>query len=129
MEAVRIEKRNVPKNEFAVSKSKRIIASFQALDTNVQMDQPNKQQIQCYQEKMKAAMDEVKDFEKTICYVSFIVNKDGTASNIGILSKDSYGFYKTAMNILATCTFTFNPGTIEGKPVESLSYMPVTFEK
>lgn len=125
-EAVKIMERNVDDNDFELP-NKPVAAAFSALDSRVEMIQPTPEQIQCYQEKVSKASS--KDGEKYICYMSFLLQKDGTIGYIEPYEKDDSGFYLVASDIIQNCGFQFQPGIINGQQVDSQVYFPVEFIK
>ncbi len=125
-EAVKIMERNVDDNDFELP-NKPVAAAFSALDSRVEMIQPTPEQIQCYQEKVSKASN--KDGEKYICYMSFLLQKDGTIGYIEPYEKDDSGFYLVASDIIQNCGFQFQPGIINEQQVDSQVYFPVEFIK
>ncbi|GLU44846.1 hypothetical protein [Allomuricauda sp. NBRC 101325] len=125
-EAVDIVERNVADSEFELP-NKPIAASFSALDNRVEMIEPTRDQIQCYQQKVYNASE--KEGEKYLSYVSFLLQTDGTIKFIEPYEKDESGFYKVAVEIISTCGFKFQPGLINGNQVDSQVYFPIEFTK
>lgn len=59
-------------------------------------------------------------------YVSFIVEKDGSMSNIKVLRDPGYGFGDEAMRVLKAINTKWNPGENDGKPVRTSYTLPIT---
>lgn len=125
-EAITIEERNVDSNEFMLP-NKPVAAAFSALDTRVELIQPTAGQIKCYQNKVAKAS--TSDGEKYICYISFLLEKDGAIKFIEPYEEDEHGFYKTAVDIIQKCGFIFQSGRINGEQVDSQVFFPVEFVK
>lgn len=125
-EAIKIDERKVLINEFDLPK-KPIAASFTALDTQVEMKQPSQEQIQCYQQKVRAVSNQ--SGEKITSYVSFLLLKNGEIKFVEPYQEDLNSFYKVAVDIIKNCGFQFNPGMIAAEPVDSQVYFPVEFLK
>lgn len=65
--------------------------------------------------------------EKTIrVYVSFIVEKDGTMSNIQVLRNPGYGAGKEAIRVLKSIKTKWSPGMVNGKYVRTAYKLPIT---
>ncbi|KGO84364.1 energy transducer TonB [Flavobacterium beibuense] len=59
-------------------------------------------------------------------FVSFIVEKDGTMSNIKVLRDPGYGMGDEAIRVLKSIKTKWNPGIKNGKPVRTAYNLPVT---
>lgn len=125
-EAIKIDERKVKEKEFDLPE-KELAASFTALDNQVEMKQPTQNQIQCYQKKVGSVSK--MEGEKYICYISFILKKDGQMKFIEAYEEDDDGFYKVALDVVENCGFEFNPGTIAGELIDSEVYFPIEFLK
>ncbi len=125
-EAVNIRTRKVKAKEFGLP-DKPIAASFSALDNQVEMKQPTKEQIECYQEKVRAVSRA--EGKKFTCYISFLLQVDGKIRFVEPHEEDEDGFHMVAVDVIQNCGFQFTPGTIEGQPVDSQVYFPVEFLK
>ena len=123
-EAIKIEKYSVAKKEFDLPISKTIAASFEALDTQVEMLSPSQETIDCYRSKLGLIKP---GNDKHTVYVQFIVTKDGTLKFIAPYQKDEMRFYRIAVDIVKNCGLEFKPGLIDGKAVNSEVYFPVEF--
>ena len=65
--------------------------------------------------------------EKTIrVYVSFIVERDGTMSNIQVLRNPGYGAGKEAIRVLKSIKTKWSPGMVNGKYVRTAYKLPIT---
>lgn len=60
-------------------------------------------------------------------YVRFIVNKDGSISDINVVKKDSPGFGKEGARVVAGMP-KFKPGMQQGKPVRVQMVLPFKFK-
>ena len=125
-EAVKIVERHVDDSDFKLP-NKPIAAAFSALDTRVEMVEPTREQIQCYQDKVSAVSKEKGD--KYVCYISFLLQKNGAIMYVEPYEKDESGFYEVAVEIIQNCGFKFLPGAIDGKQVDSQVYFPIEFIK
>lgn len=125
-EAIKIIERNVNDSDFELP-DKPVAAAFTALDSRVELVQPTPEQLQCYQEKVIKASS--KEGKKYICYMSFLLRKDGTIGYIEPYKKDDSGFHLVASDIIQNCGFQFQPGIINGQPVDSQVFFPVEFLK
>lgn len=125
-EAINIDERKVKKKEFKLPE-KEVAASSTALDNQIEMKQPSQDQIRCYQQKVGSVSK--MGGEKYICYISFILKKDGDIRFIEAYEEDDNGFYKVALDVVENCGFEFKPGKIAGKSVDSQVYFPIEFLK
>ena len=66
------------------------------------------------------------DFEGTV-WVSFIVEPNGTISNIRLLKKVSLTYFNEEALRAASHLTSWNPGKCNGVPVPTLQYLPVRF--
>ena len=60
-------------------------------------------------------------------YVTFVVEKDGSLTDIKVLRDIGYGTGKEAIRVLTKCT-KWNPGIQNGKPVRVLYSLPITIQ-
>lgn len=127
-EAINIKKRKVNRTELALPEEKMIVASYYALDKNVELSNPNKEQLNCYFEKIRKAKAETQITEPFTSIISFVVTKDGELKYIEPIEKDTYGFFEVALDILQNCQLEFIPGQINDEPVSSFTFLPITFE-
>lgn len=61
-------------------------------------------------------------------YASFIIEADGSLTNIKILRESGYGLGKTVENALKQSKMRWLPGKINGKPVRTSFNLPVTIK-
>lgn len=59
-------------------------------------------------------------------YVSFVVEKDGSITNVTILKDPGYGAGKEAIRVLNAIKTKWNPGKMKGKPVRTAYNLPIT---
>ena len=115
-------------NEFQLPAGKLVVASSSALDKEAQLNRPGESTIKCYQQKVGNALQRVSGVD-IVVYVGFIVTHDGQVKHIEPYEEDEYGFHTVAAEIIRTCCVTFEPGILEGKPVDSWVYFPIQFKK
>ncbi|HEY4618758.1 MAG TPA: energy transducer TonB, partial [Flavobacterium sp.] len=60
-------------------------------------------------------------------YVTFVVEKDGSLTDIKVLRDIGYGTGKEAIRVLKSCP-RWNPGVQNGKPVRVLYSLPITIQ-
>lgn len=123
-EVVKITPRALTSRDFGIPSGKLVIASAAALDRRVQMQSPSLATQACFQKKFEEAPA---SHEEVISYVTFIVSDQGAVTHIAPYEEDEQGYYKIAVDIIASCGLEFNPGEIAGEPVSSLVYFPVSF--
>lgn len=127
-EAIRINERPVNEDEFKLPKDKLIVASYSALDKNVDLNPPTQETINCYREKVQNALKSNPITEPLTIYLSLIVHENGEITNIETVEKDELGLYQTAIDILKNCDLKFIPGQIEDKAISSIAYFPIQFQ-
>jgi protein TonB len=67
------------------------------------------------------------DGEQTISvYVSFVIEEDGTMSNIKVLRDPGYGLGKEAIRVLKSLKSKWTPGMIAGQAVRTSYNLPIT---
>ncbi len=67
--------------------------------------------------------------EKTIrFFVSFIVEKDGSMTNIHIKTDPGYNLSKEAIRVLESIKTKWSPGIINSKPVRTTYNLPITIQ-
>lgn len=125
--AVNVTERQVSREEFNLPNGKDVVASFSALDDRVELDPPSRDQIRCYQQLVRKAISTIEKNIPVTIYLQFILSEEGKISNLGVVERDKYGLYLTAIDILKNCGLSFIPGKINGKPVASETYFPVEF--
>ncbi len=59
-------------------------------------------------------------------YVSFVVEKDGSMSNIKVLRDPGYGAGKEAIRVLKSIKTKWKPGKMKGNPVRTAYNLPIT---
>jgi hypothetical protein len=60
-------------------------------------------------------------------YTTFIIEKDGSLSDIKVTLDIGYGTWKEAVRVLKLCP-NWNPGTINNKPVRTMYSLPITIQ-
>lgn len=69
------------------------------------------------------------DVERTLkVYVFFIVEKDGSLTDITVKSDPGYGMAKEAIRVLKSLKTKWNPGVLDGKPVRTAYNLPITIK-
>ncbi len=69
------------------------------------------------------------DMEKTLrVYVSFVVEKDGSLTDIIVRNDPGYGMGKEAIRVLKSLKTKWNPGILDGKPVRTAYSLPITIK-
>lgn len=69
------------------------------------------------------------DVEKTLkVYVSFVVEKDGSLTDIIVKNDPGYGMGKEAIRVLKSLKTKWNPGILDGKPVRTAYNLPITIK-
>jgi hypothetical protein len=124
-EVVKITPRELKARDFELPRKKILAASFSALDKRVEVQATSLASQACYRKKL----EEAPRGERYVAYVTFIVSEKGKVSNIEPYMKDNQGYYEIAKEIVTSCGIGFKPGEIDGKPVSSLVFFPVTFGK
>jgi protein TonB len=67
--------------------------------------------------------------EKNIrIYISFVVEKDGSMSNIQVKNNPGYGLAKEAIRVLKSVRTRWTPGMIGSKPVRTSYNLPITVQ-
>jgi len=67
------------------------------------------------------------EVEKTLkVYVSFIVEKDGSLTDIIVRNDPGYGMGKEAIRVLKSLKTKWNPGILDGKAVRTAYNLPIT---
>ncbi|MBK0370820.1 energy transducer TonB [Flavobacterium agrisoli] len=59
-------------------------------------------------------------------YVSFVIEKDGSLTQIKVLQDPGYGLGKEAIRVLQSLKTKWNPGIINNKPVRTAYNLPIT---
>ncbi|WP_029272214.1 energy transducer TonB [Flavobacterium sp. KJJ] len=69
------------------------------------------------------------DAEKTLrVYVSFVIEKDGSITDIMVKNDPGYGMGKEAVRVLKSLKTKWIPGMIAGKPVRTAYNLPITIK-
>ncbi len=69
------------------------------------------------------------DVEKTLrVYVSFVVEKDGSITDIMVKNDPGYGMGKEAVRVLKSLKTKWSPGILDGKPVRTAYNLPITIK-
>lgn len=69
------------------------------------------------------------DNEKTIkVYISFVIEKDGTMTDIRVPRNPGYGLDKEAIRVLKSLKIKWDPGMIGGKPVRTAYNLPINVQ-
>jgi len=69
------------------------------------------------------------DVEKTLrMYVSFVVEKDGSLTDIIVKNDPGYGMGKEAIRVLKSLKTKWAPGILDGKPVRTAYNLPITIK-
>ncbi|GAB5399279.1 MAG: hypothetical protein Aureis2KO_08640 [Aureisphaera sp.] len=126
-EAVKITSLELTRDDFEVPSDKIIVASYSALDKPAQIVEPTQKQIECYQQKIREGQQKKPDAEKITCYLSFVLTKNGEIKYVEPVDMEHPELNTIALDILNSCSMQFTPGEINGRPVSSLTYLPVEF--
>ncbi|MCD0466693.1 energy transducer TonB [Flavobacterium sp. ENC] len=69
------------------------------------------------------------DAERTLqVYVSFVVEKDGSLTDILVKKDPGYGMGKEAIRVLKSLKTKWSPGILDGKPVRTAYNLPITIK-
>jgi len=69
------------------------------------------------------------DAEKTLkVFVSFVVEKDGSLTDIMVKNDPGYGIGKEAVRVLKSLKTKWNPGILNGKAVRTAYTLPITIK-
>ncbi|MDQ1167397.1 energy transducer TonB [Flavobacterium sp. SORGH_AS_0622] len=69
------------------------------------------------------------DMEKTLkVYVSFVVEKDGSLTDIIVRNDPGYGVGKEAIRVLKSLKTKWKPGILDGEPVRTAYNLPITVQ-
>lgn len=61
-------------------------------------------------------------------YVSFVIEKDGSMSNIKVLRDPGFGLGQEAIRVLKSLKTKWTPGIIDSKPVRTAYNLPISIE-
>lgn len=62
-------------------------------------------------------------------YVSFVIEKDGTMTDIKVLRNPGFGLDQEAIRVLKSLKTKWNPGILNGKPVRTAYNLPISVER
>jgi protein TonB len=62
-------------------------------------------------------------------YVSFIIEKDGTMTDIQVIRNPGYGLDKEAIRVLKSLKTKWTPGILNGKPVRTAYNLPILVQQ
>lgn len=127
-EVVKVIPRDLKPSDFKLPTNKIVVASADALDTQVELIQPSNEAIICYQHKMQVKMESTPSADY-VAYIGFIVSANGNLSHVEPYEEDEPGFSKVAVDIISNCGLQFKPGKIDGVEVDSWVYFPIQFRK
>ena len=69
------------------------------------------------------------DIEKTLkVYVSFVIERDGSITDIKVLNDPGYGLGKEAIRVLKSIKTKWSPGILNGKTVRTAYNLPITIK-
>lgn len=70
------------------------------------------------------------ELAKTIkVYVSFVIEKDGTMTDIQVIRNPGFGLDKEAIRVLKNLKTKWSPGILNGKPVRTSYNLPIVVER
>jgi protein TonB len=62
-------------------------------------------------------------------YVSFVIEKDGTMTDIQVVRNPGYGLDQEAIRVLKSLKIKWSPGILNGKPVRTFYNLPIVVEQ
>ncbi|MNG07544.1 Gram-negative bacterial tonB protein [compost metagenome] len=69
------------------------------------------------------------DAEKTLrVYVSFVIERDGSITDITVIKDPGYGLGKEAIRVLKSIKAKWTPGILNGKTVRTAYNLPITIK-
>ena len=71
---------------------------------------------------------EIEDVESISVFVSFVIEKDGSMTDIKVLKDPGYGLGKEAIRVLKSIRTKWSPGILDGKPVRTAYNLPITIQ-
>jgi len=74
----------------------------------------------------KPEMDET---ENISVYVAFVIEKDGSMTDVKVLRNPGYGLGKEAIRVLNSLRIKWKPGIKDGQPVRTQFTLPITVKK
>ncbi|MBL0765289.1 hypothetical protein [Marivirga atlantica] len=123
-EAVKIEELEFSDSTFNLPE-KPITVAFSTLDKEVELKNPSKESINCYQQKVAEASKN--GGESYIIYLDFVLDKNGAIQYIHPVDKYDEALVEVAKDILKNCGVEFIPGELNGETVSSEMFFPVGF--
>ncbi|RZJ28399.1 MAG: energy transducer TonB [Flavobacterium sp.] len=72
------------------------------------------------------ARPEIEDMKSARVVVSFVIEKDGSLTDIKVGRDPGYGMGKEAIRVLKALKEKWEPGMVKGKPVRTLYSLPIT---
>lgn len=73
----------------------------------------------------KPEIDEINTFR---VYISFIIEKDGSMTDIQVTRDPGFGLGKEAIRVLKSLRTKWSPGMIDSKPVRTAYHLPIVVE-
>jgi len=70
----------------------------------------------------------IDDVEKISVYVSFVIEKDGSMTDIKVLRNPGYGLDKEAIRVLKSLKTKWKPGVKDGQKVRTQYTLPITIQ-
>jgi periplasmic protein TonB len=74
-------------------------------------------------------MPEDEDFPGGKVFITFVVEKDGSMTDIKVLRDAGYGTGKEAIRVIKSCNIKWNPGEQNGKKARMQFSMPISLQK
>jgi protein TonB len=71
-------------------------------------------------------MDET---ENSSVYVAFVIEKDGSMTDVKVLRNPGYGLGKEAIRVLKSLRTKWKPGIKDGQPVRTQFTLPIIVKK
>lgn len=71
---------------------------------------------------------EIDDISTLRVYVSFVIEKDGSMTDIKVSRDPGYGLGREAIRVLKSLRTKWTPGTIDSKPVRTAYSLPIVLE-
>lgn len=71
---------------------------------------------------------ETDEFKTLKVYVSFVIEKDGSMTDIQVKRDPGYGLGKEAIRVLKSLKTKWEPGVLYGKPVRTAYNLPITVQ-
>lgn len=71
---------------------------------------------------------EIEESKTVRVYISFVIEKDGSMTDIQVKRDPGYGLAKEAIRVLKSLKTKWEPGFIKGKPVRTSYNLPITVQ-